>query len=868
MSRAANNLDSEIKSSVENLEQLLQKKRAKEDSHVSLWPSCAASGDGYVGCNPAKQGHCPEEEEFDTTFRGTPFANAFAKNTETGEMERCVPGYLVGKPVSEQKRNERKQQSYQERLLRAAYTIEKNFEPLVEAASFQWNTPCENAVTRDQCEILRDAPKYDAAGNLQYAEHNTRCSWRPTEDAEAYWGADEADRGDMCVPRQDQPYKYKQMSRAELDGIRDTVNNLSAGEPNDPMQKMAYEDIKNTEWGLNTPYDTRRMVKTDKPRDLQKALVQLPLLATTQTVAYLNAKHGITGIGSENTWERYVFNKDTPDTWTTDGAPSDTADGTALDKFHKKLAKHMEDNLCDTTSTDYVWSPETLKSEDDLQAQEHGKWLYSFLIPSQDGLDDAGQKYLTQVKHQVAQYAPKTWWRFGAQAALQQTHLINQFLVVKRQVEHELSDYTKLKALELSLTDIIEVEDKNTVYIDTSFIKPLYDENIVEYNSEDMGALDKAQQQELFKGSHKHALELKPEPAGGGTLHQKLKDNALFSFKGIHKSDAKWKETASGQDWNKAKKTAIEALAKKVAILLYKASIVAPYEGPTVAPTVAPDVKGGGGGGDVDVHGTQTTLRALHRRGLAPHIKWRAGVQAEVHVAFMNGDVDKNHAQYQKGIIRALQRLQRLQVAEELKSQMAEELAKNKMHHLTLSYFESLNAENTPEERYRIAISQIPKLVKHKMEEADIVKYTASEIKRRFRNSPGHTMYFNRTITAKEDQAYKTAKAANAEGPVTQQLYAAARFVEEVKAKLPQKEEDESDAALLEKLTQLISDKRLSLRKQLMQGQVPNDISMNKARDFEERFGPGSYVNAFAGTTLKELQRVADIQQKRRRTPA
>ena len=195
---------------------------------------------------------------------------------------------------------------------------------------------------------------------------------------------------------------------------------------------------------------------------------------------------------------------------------SDTADGTALDKFHKKLAKHMEDNLCDTTSTDYVWSPETLKSEDDLQAQEHGKWLYSFLIPSQDGLDDAGQKYLTQVKHQVAQYAPKTWWRFGAQAALQQTHLINQFLVVKRQVEHELSDYTKLKALELSLTDIIEVEDKNTVYIDTSFIKPLYDENIVEYNSEDMGALDKAQQQELFKGSHKHALELKPEPAGGG----------------------------------------------------------------------------------------------------------------------------------------------------------------------------------------------------------------------------------------------------------------------------------------------------------------------------------------------------------------
>ena len=60
---------------------------------------------------------------------------------ETGEMERCVPAYLVGKPISEQKSRARKQQSYQERLLRAAYTIEKNFEPLVEASSFQWNTP-------------------------------------------------------------------------------------------------------------------------------------------------------------------------------------------------------------------------------------------------------------------------------------------------------------------------------------------------------------------------------------------------------------------------------------------------------------------------------------------------------------------------------------------------------------------------------------------------------------------------------------------------------------------------------------------------------------------------------------------------------
>ena len=74
--------------------------------------------------------------------------------------------------------------------------------------------------------------------------------------------------------------------------------------------------------------------------------------------------------------------------------------------------------------------------------------------------------------------------------------------------------------------------------------------------------------------------------------------------------------------------------------------------------------------------------------------------------------------------MRALERLKRLQVAEEIKGEMMSELAKNKKHHLTLSYFASLNAETDPVERYRIAISQIPKLIKHKMDDVRTLSST------------------------------------------------------------------------------------------------------------------------------------------------
>jgi len=127
-------------------------------------------------------------------------------------------------------------------------------------------------------------------------------------------------------------------------------------------------------------------------------------------------------------------------------------------------------------------------------------------------------------------------------------------------------------------------------------------------------------------------------------------------------------------------------------------------------------------------------------------------------------------------------------------------------------------------------------------------------------------MYFNRTVARKpQDKAYALALQATGAGKVdvTQHLYAAARFVKEVQDKLPAADKDTEQKDLVASLTEFIHQQRGKLREELGQGRVPNAISLNKARDFEERFGPGSYVNALAGTTLQDLEKVAKVQKAR-----
>ena len=295
-------------------------------------------------------------------------------------------------------------------------------------------------------------------------------------------------------------------------------------------------------------------------------------------------------------------------------------------------------------------------------------------------------------------------------------------------------------------------------------------------------------------------------------------------------------------------------------------------------------------------------MRALHRRGLSKQFKWRTPVQNKVYVAYINDPTSHNEKEYHQSVVESIKRLDRLRVAEEVKRALVSEKAKHGQNLLVLKYFESLNTEHDPESRYRVAISQIPKLLRYKMEQEDVVKHTAAEIKRRFRQQPGHALYYNRLVSDKagDDAAYELAqkagggtsapgagargagargagaRGAGARGPgalnedsdnagkVTQQYYAAARYVVQVQKRLDQAKADkEHDEDAVDQLASFIKQFRKQLRGDLKEGRVPEEISMNKARDFEERFGYHSYVDPFAGVTYKELKNIANIQHKR-----
>ena len=861
-------LDNQIKDQVEHLEQLLNKKRAKEDDHISLWPSCAAAGEGYVGCRMGVPGHCPPESEFKTTFRGTPFANAYAKNMDTDEMERCVPAYLVGKPTAERKRQERQKMPFQERLLRAVMTIENNFEPLQEASSFQWNTPCDQAVSREQCEILRDAPKYDSSGHLQYADHNTRCSWRPTEDATEYWKQVEANETPQaCVPREDSNFTYKPLTTADLEDIKEAVGKAKIGgriaaDKQEAIQRYKDDIIKDgSDFTLETPYGTRRQRITTDPRALTEALVHLPLLPTKSTLNYLQTYEDLKDITGFKDLTSYVYVDPSPYT----GKDLESTDAQTFDKSKtdaraalRELHKHHKDTLlpklekmCDNTDVKYVWGENKYIDGLDSNAKTN-TWMHSFLVPSEEDHED--QPYLEKLKKQIKKYAASSWWKFASQATGMQANFIDQFKYLKRAISRALENKKTREELELSLNDVVEVQDRDKVVIDASFLWPLRD--VLEGNTK-LG-VDTKKDNILGDATNPNAkahhvvLQMKDGGVAGGgavpirgaggsrdTLRAQLSKEPLFKFSGF-----------DGLTDDDDIKNRAEQVGLAIARILALASVK-----------------------DLTNDTGANNLRALHRRGLSKQFKWRTPVQNKVYVAYVKDSGTHNEKEYHQKVLESIKRLERLRVADEVKRALVSEKAKHGQNLLILKYFESLNTEQDPESRYRIAISQIPKLLKYKMDQKDVVKHTAAEIKRRFRRQPGHALYYNRLVNDKKagtDAAYDLAvqagggTTASSTNKVTQQFYAAARYVTQVNDQLEKiKQEEADDAAAVDKLSNFIKNFRKELRGQLKEGRVPEQINMNRARDFEERFGHHSYVDPFAGVTYKELKTIANLEAKR-----
>ena len=245
--------------------------------------SCESAGADYGACDPLQNGHCPPEEDFSTTFKDLPWANIFTKNPKTGNMERCVPKYLIGRPTGA-KATTRDKLRLEERLLRAISTIEGSYNKLVDASEFQWTTPCDQAVTEEQCGIMRAPPQVNQhTGSREFQEHGTRCYWAPTQDPTYAENIDST--APLCRPLDESPYKPIPMTQDDITKVTATLEKVKAGLVSDQIKAgAAVDSISNLK--LIDPYDrTRTRLSTDHFRDLNKAYVQISLFPISEVLA-------------------------------------------------------------------------------------------------------------------------------------------------------------------------------------------------------------------------------------------------------------------------------------------------------------------------------------------------------------------------------------------------------------------------------------------------------------------------------------------------------------------------------------------------------------------------------------------------------
>lgn len=837
----ASKLDHQIKGQLEHLQTLLQKKRDSEEAHNVFWPNCEASGEGYVGCNPLNEGECPPEQEFKTTFRNMPWANSYAKNAETNDMMRCVPAYLVGKSVSKQKRDERRSQSLQERILRAIHTIEKNWQPLQDASAFQWNVPCDEARSREQCEIMRDAPKYDAHGRLQYAEHGSRCMWRPAEDKD--W-----EQGDpTCVARADQDYKMEPITANDLEEIRTRITKMTGIDNEIKQDFESSEDLKR----ISTVYDTPRMMLTKKDKALTQAMVRLPLLPHLRVVQGLNKwVQGFTGdkdvkVYEENpilTLHSYIgdpTSTQAEEIIKTKAEYDETKGFGKLLRDLKDKAKGIEE-LCDVSNPDYTW-----------QSMNNDLWMRQFLVPS-----DATESLTKRIN----QYAKTTWWKFAAEAMRNQSLFVDAIQSLIRRLASTLRNKKKREKLERSLTSITKVNDTNKVTIDASFLKPLIRDDVMILNAEMLGdptkvseALRKMTNTGNYKltvgyGNGKVAGGGSPTvviEAGGGTVRSRLDKDALFMF---NDQDSTFKDDPKpGDEDAKEHEKHWNTIAAKIVEKMVAGNFIPPLD------------KDGDG------------YRALARRGLSDDLKFRAFIEQLAYVAHVDAKPD-DELEHQQSLLASIQRIERMNVMERVKAAMRSENMSNQKNRITMSFYSVLNSEHDPAERYRIAISQIPKLLNYDFDEPQVTRMIAQEIRKYFSGRPGEPLYYNRKVTmGNEDDDVKdwATEAAGKGSQATLQTQAAARLVKEAKDKIDewkrkQEEEDDTDN-LVSKLRELLQKYRAELRSELSAGRLPVSIERNHGQTFEERFGRGSYVHPFSGATRKELTKRAAFLDKSQR---
>lgn len=764
-------LEKKIDAASATLVELLDEQRRKDRAtNQSFWPNCEAAGEGYVGCNPLNFGECPDEAEFATTFADKPFANTWSKDPVTGEMERCIPAWLKAKPATRSDR----QASLKERIIRALIDIEKNYPKIAKDSAWQWNTPCSEATNLNQCEIMRDEPSYDKHGKLTYAQHGSRCMWRPLEDSEAYINDPS---GPKCTTRFDHPYKTKPLTMSELDTIK---QRLAASNNND-------DHITNMK-EMTTPYGTQRLVTTDELQELQDAMVTLPIMPLSYTTnkfnQWLQKPVDRGGFGSDFSIDPRTSNDEAHNMYV-------SVQPEYGDLYNQPPAKIIEalKKLCGETDGKYIWHPDNFGTG-------MGEWLVPASVAAAEE-DDPDNKMNFKLKTLIAKDANKRWHQFAIQNVKEQQMWSKTMEALMRRLYADLSDEDSRKKLELSLAPIVQSVTRNNVKVDLS-LKDLNDgiNSFFVLNGDLLSNAD-------VEGQPLHKVELKFTPGKDKTLmlQDRLQEEPLLRFQ---PPDPRTSSQEKEKYWRD--------FAARLAMIMWRASIVPPSE----------------------KQERVSALRTLHNRGIGPH-NFQKGIAGKVKVSTTHSALSPSEAAHMQKTMRDIKRLAARELGKRLSSKIVAEKSQNIQNRATLAYFAALNAERDIEERYRLAIAQIPKMLQYKFNRAKLVQFTMDEIKRRFHNEAGHPLYYNREGLRRE---------------------AAEALIQDAHAKLERVKKTLEDPTTSE-LRKALEHYREILRNSVSNKVEHKDLRNNDAQDFQSKFGPGSYIDPITGSTAKQLQSMA-----------
>jgi hypothetical protein len=815
-------LENQIDAVTGKLVQLLDEQRKKErTSNQSFWPNCEAAGEGYVGCNPLKHGQCPDEAEFATTFADKPFANTWSKDAVSGDMIRCIPAWMKGK-TTEAKGVEK---DLTRRVLGALIEIEESYPKAAKDAEFQWNTPCSDAGNLNQCEIMRNPPSYNAEGQLEYAKHGSRCLWRPLEETEAWVKGGGA--GPKCITRFDHPYDTKPMTKADLKEIKTA---LALAEASDSATGEKFQDAHIAALDtVTTPYGEQRVKSTADLRDLQDAIVTLPLLPTASSVEKFltwatkdspggfNANDSLDEVMRE--WGGGDFDRKVSEMFYSADGESGDLNYSNIKAAIKTLEEECEGGL---NADGKVWHADNF-------AKGMGQWLVPEQVATPRGTED--EEYNTKLREKIATSAKHSWWQFAVRNLKSQTTWVQNMQVLTSRLAGELADDASRKKLELGLAPVVKAAGVGTVMVDMSLYSGSGAQRRPGSGAQRLGielnqklVTDQGRFEQHLNDNEDliHQIKLTQHQNGvskgvsKGQLYQTLKTEPLLRFTpaSVHPGETDRGVKAREQ-------THWRTIAAQLAWALWQSS------------TIAPSRKQA----EVQMD------RALHRRGIGTH-KWLANISGKAKVTSVDAYLSPSEKTHSQNILSWLKRLKQQQLGERITNSLVFEKGENLQNRATLTYFATLNAEHDVEERYRLAVAQIPKMLQYKFDDEKLVEYTKDEIKRRFHNTPGHPLYYNRT---------------NKSGGIDLRTEAATKLIALAREKLATLKQTLTHAEDNDELRRVLESYRDELKASTASKIPHKDLNAEYAKTFEDKFGDFTFIHPITGADRKQLISMAKV---------